>query len=33
VFLGLPPLLNRHTGDAIAEEIAAILRFFGVENR
>jgi hypothetical protein len=33
VFLGLPPLLNRHTGDAIAEEIAVILRFFGVENR
>jgi hypothetical protein len=33
VFLGLPPLLNRHISDAIAEEIAAILRFFGVENR
>jgi hypothetical protein len=33
VFLGLPPLLNRHTGDAIAEEIAAILRFFSVKNR
>jgi hypothetical protein len=33
VFLGLPPFLNRYTSDAIAEEIAAILRFFGVENR
>jgi hypothetical protein len=33
VFLGLPPLLNRHTSDVIAEKIAAILRFFGVENR
>jgi hypothetical protein len=33
VFLGLSPLLNRHIGDAIAEEIAAILRFFGIENR
>jgi hypothetical protein len=33
VFLGLPSLLNRYINDAIAEEIAAILRFFGVENR
>jgi hypothetical protein len=33
VFLGLSPFLNRHIGDAIAEEIAAILRFFGVKNR
>jgi hypothetical protein len=33
VFLGLPPLLNRHINDAIAEEIAAILRFFGIKNR
>jgi hypothetical protein len=33
MFLGLPPLLNRHISDAIAEEIAAILRFFGVKNR
>jgi hypothetical protein len=33
VFLGLPFLLNRHINDAIAEEIAAILRFFGIKNR
>jgi hypothetical protein len=33
VFLGLPSLLNRYINNAIAEEIAAILRFFGVKNR
>jgi hypothetical protein len=33
VFLGLPSLTHRHTGRAIAEEIAAVLQFFGVEDR
>jgi hypothetical protein len=33
VFLRLSPLLNRHIDDAITEEIAALLRFFGIENR
>jgi hypothetical protein len=33
VFLKLFPLLNRHTSNAITNEIAAILRFFGVKDR
>jgi hypothetical protein len=33
MFLGLPSLLNRYIGNAIADEIAAILRFFSVKNR
>jgi hypothetical protein len=33
IFLGLPPLLNSHISDVIADEIAAILRFFGVKDR
>jgi hypothetical protein len=33
IFLGLPPLRNRHTGNAMADEMAAVLQFFGVEDR
>jgi hypothetical protein len=33
IFLGLPPLLYRHTGNAMADEMAAVLQFFGVEDR
>jgi hypothetical protein len=33
VFLSLPPLLHRHTGNAIADEMAAVMHFFGVEDR
>jgi hypothetical protein len=32
VFLGLPALPHRYTGRAIAEEMAAVLQFFGVED-
>jgi hypothetical protein len=33
IFLGLPPLVYRHIGNAIADEMAAVLQFFGVEDR
>jgi hypothetical protein len=33
IFLGLPLLLYRYTGNAIADEMAAVLQFFGVEDR
>jgi hypothetical protein len=32
VFLGLPALLYRHTGAAIAEEMAGVAEFFGVKD-
>jgi hypothetical protein len=33
IFLGLPPLRNYYTGNTIADEMAAVLQFFGVKNR
>jgi hypothetical protein len=33
IFLGLPPLLYCYTGNAIADEMAAVLQFFGVKDR
>jgi hypothetical protein len=33
IFLGLPPLLYRYTGNAVADGMAAVLQFFGVEDR
>jgi hypothetical protein len=30
--LALPPLLYRHTGNAMADEMAAVLQFFSVED-
>jgi hypothetical protein len=33
IFLGLPPLLYRYIGNAMADEMAAVLQFFGVEDR
>jgi hypothetical protein len=33
IFLGLPPLRNHHNGNAMADEMAAVLQFFGVEDR
>jgi hypothetical protein len=33
VSLGLPALLYRHTGNVMADEMATVLQFFGVEDR
>jgi hypothetical protein len=33
IFLDLPPLLYRHTGNAMADEMAAVLQFFSIEDR
>jgi hypothetical protein len=33
VFLGLPALLYRYTGNVMADEMATVLQFFGVKNR
>jgi hypothetical protein len=32
IFLGLPLLRNRYIGNAIADETAAVLQFFGVKD-
>jgi len=33
ILLGLPSLRNRHTGEALADEVAAVLTFWGIDER
>jgi hypothetical protein len=33
IFLSLLPLLYRYTGNAMADEMAAVLQFFNIEDR
>lgn len=33
IMLGMPPLIKRHTGEDLADEVSSIIEYFGITNR